>query len=215
MAPVAAAPVANSPELVRERTRPLAELGTDLASPDRAVRVRAFDTLRTLSASRVADVEARLRDLRLTSDPPSAAAFNALVEVRHHMGFEGADNPVDLALGVRQLLGAQRTPGATMLQVAERLALLRGLEFMDSLAADRVMIGFFQRGWSVWQWEARHGGSPRAAHAAGAHRGAQRGQSRGAPLGGRQHPAVGRGLGGGCCSDGPPGATSRRAAGLR
>jgi hypothetical protein len=27
---------------------------------------------------------------------------------------------------------------------------------MDSLAADRVMIGFFQRGWSVWQWEARH-----------------------------------------------------------
>ena len=156
VAPVAAAPVANSPELVRERTRPLAELGTDLASPDRAVRVRAFDTLRTLSASRVADVEARLRDLRLTSDPPSAAAFNALVEVRHHMGFEGADNPVDLALGVRQLLGAQRTPGATMLQVAERLALLRGLEFMDSLAADRVMIGFFQRGWSVWQWEARH-----------------------------------------------------------
>ncbi len=156
VAPVAAAPVADSPELVRERTRPLAELGTDLASPDRAVRVRAFDTLRTLSASRVADVEARLRDLRLTSDPPSAAAFNALVEVRHHMGFEGADNPVDLALGVRQLLGAQRTPGATMLQVAERLALLRGLEFMDSLAADRVMIGFFQRGWSVWQWEARH-----------------------------------------------------------
>jgi hypothetical protein len=153
---LATGPVADAPELFRERTRPLADLGADLAAPDSAVRLRAFDALRSLSASRVADVEARLRHLRLTADPPAAAVFNSLVEVRHHLGLASADDPTDLALGVRRLLEAPRAPSRTMLQVTERLALLRGLEHMDSLAADRVMVGFFQRGWAAWQWEARH-----------------------------------------------------------
>lgn len=154
--PPPSAPVQMTPELARERTRPLGDLGADLGSRDSAIRVRAYDALRSLSASRVTDVEARLRELRLSNDPPAAAAFNTLADVRHHMGFERADDPTDVALGVRQLLGAQRMPSSTLLQVAERMALVRGLEHMDSLAADRVMIGFFQRGWSVWQWEARH-----------------------------------------------------------
>ncbi|MCA9536464.1 MAG: hypothetical protein KC593_22430, partial [Myxococcales bacterium] len=147
---------ADSAELEAARGRALGELGTDLGAADAETRTLAFDALRSLSVTRVDEVEARLRELRLTDEPPSAAAYNTLQDIRHHLGSQRADDSVDLARGARQLLGGARAPSRTLVQVAERMALLRGLEAMDSLAADRVMIGFFQRGWSVWQWEARH-----------------------------------------------------------
>lgn len=133
----------------------LAALATQLGSDESEARVAAFDALRTLPASELDAIEARLRHIRLNDKPGAALAYNMLTAIRHEMGAQRADAPVDIAIGTRRMLTG-RAPRDTLRQVAERVALLRSLEAMGTRDSTNLMVAFYQRRWRVWQWEARH-----------------------------------------------------------
>ena len=114
-----------SPELIAHW---LGELG----EADPQARARAHEQLTTLDAASVPGIKASL-DRLLRHRPKAEATRSALTAIRHAVGSRRADDEVDIAPGVLQVLNQDRSPA--VLAVAAPLLLLRSLESIANPAA--------------------------------------------------------------------------------
>lgn len=104
---------------------PLGEIAARLGSPDRAVRLAAYEALGALPESAVPAIRERLSEL-VTSRPTPEDAQQLLHQIRHATGSRRADDLVDVADGIPVFLDTRRDRDA--LRIAEPLLLMRSLE---------------------------------------------------------------------------------------
>lgn len=124
----------------------------DLRAEEGPTRKRAWTWLSRLGQDALPVVRRRIGELerhRLEGE----AARDALYAFRHAVGSRRADDRVDIAPGVLPVLDEQRD-GVTA-GMAERLALARSLERMETLAAGEALcdlLGIEDAPWP-WRWE--------------------------------------------------------------
>jgi tetratricopeptide (TPR) repeat protein len=114
----------------------LARLAEQLGSETVSQRTAAFHALSELHPESLPAIGERLRLLRKSRPEPEATRA-VLTAFRHALGSRRADDNVDLAEGVLQVLEQQRD--RTTLAVTEPLLLLRSLERMPRTEAGLVM----------------------------------------------------------------------------
>lgn len=138
---------ADDPRLA-ELTRLVTQLGSDAAAERRA----AYEALTTLDAELLPAIRARVAEVVRRRPEPEAAReiFN---RIRHAAGSTRADDDVDIAPGVLEVLRADRS--APVLQMVETLLLWRALERIGTFEAGQAMYPLLGLDDGVWRWEAR------------------------------------------------------------
>jgi tetratricopeptide (TPR) repeat protein len=132
----------------------LRRAAADLRSEEGAAREKAFGWLSQLGEGALPAVRDRVGELGRTPLEPEQAR-DALYAFRHAVGSRRADDMVDIAPGVLPVLAERRD--AVAVGMAERLALARALEAMDTVEAGETLcdlIGREDDPWP-WRWEAR------------------------------------------------------------
>lgn len=138
----------DEPEILQRRD--IERMAGDLRSRNEETRRSAFESLRTLPASALPAVQERLRYTQ-RQRVPAEDGYDTLRLFRHAVGSRRADDVVDIAPGILTVLGERRGP--IVGRVAERLLLLRALENMGTLDAQRTMGDVFALTPQMWRWE--------------------------------------------------------------
>ena len=143
------AAAAQAPSLSTTATE-IESWAAELASDDATTRAQATGLLSSLESDALPAIEERIAESRgLGSD----ATYEALRSFRHALGSRRADDMVDIAAGVPQVLGERRDP--VTVAVAERVLLVRSLEAIGGRAAMKAMADLFATDAEAWRWEMR------------------------------------------------------------
>lgn len=143
---VAAAQAPSLSTSVEELEAWAADLGAE--SPE--ARERAVARLSTLESDALPAIEARIGAARrLDSD----ATYDALRSFRHVLGSRRADDMIDIAPGVPQVLADHRD--RVTVAVAERVLLARSLEGIGGRAGMKALGDLFATDANAWRWEMR------------------------------------------------------------
>lgn len=130
----------------------LERLASQLGSDEEGQRRAAYDALIMSEAELLPAVRARLAAL-VRRRPPPEEAREILNRIRHAAGSERADDDVDIAPGVLEVLREDRSP--RVLQMVEPLLLWRALERIGTFEAGRAMYPLLGLDEGVWRWEER------------------------------------------------------------
>lgn len=136
---------------VRDFTvRDIEALAARLRADDEEDRRAAFTQLSSLPPKALPAIRKRIDYTRL-QPIPEEDGYDALRAFRHETGSRRADDRVDIAAGVLGVLKQRRTK--IFGRSAERVALLRSLESMGILEAQRAMLDVLALTPSMWRWE--------------------------------------------------------------
>lgn len=124
----------------------------DLRSGDDSLIAEAVEHLGQLDADALPAIEARLQRTSRQIVPEEDGA-DALRYIRHAVGSRRADDTMDIAPGVPQVVKERPSPDVG--RSAERLLLLRSLERIGSVPAQRLMGDVFALTPSMWRRERR------------------------------------------------------------
>ncbi len=124
----------------------------DLRSDDGTVRRRAYERLSHLPESALPAIAERIEQTR-RQIVPAQDGREALRAFRHAVGSRRADDMVDIAPGVLPVLEERRS--REFGRTAERLLLLRSLEAMGTVEAQRRIADIFSLTNEMWRWEQR------------------------------------------------------------
>lgn len=124
----------------------------ELRSDDETARERAFEALRTLPESALPAIHERIRRTR-RQEIPAEDGYDALRSFRHATGSRRADDMVDIADGILPVLQERRT--RIVGRSAERVLLLRSLEGIGTVEAQRRIADIFSLTNRMWRWEQR------------------------------------------------------------
>lgn len=124
----------------------------DLRSDDGAARRRAYERLSHLPESALPAIAERIEQTRRQIVPPEDGR-EALRAFRHAVGSRRADDMVDIAPGILPVLEERRTREVG--RTAERLLLLRSLEAIGTVEAQRRIADLFSLTNEMWRWEQR------------------------------------------------------------
>ncbi|HJL00148.1 MAG TPA: hypothetical protein RMH85_10370 [Polyangiaceae bacterium LLY-WYZ-15_(1-7)] len=147
---LAAATLASAqPALERSDLEAWAE---DLRAEDPAKRARAVERLGHLPPSALGAIDARVAYTR-RQIIPGEDGYDALRAFRHATGSRRADDMVDIEPGILPTLAERRD--AIIGRSAERLLLIRSLERMGTLEAQRRIGDVLALTPEMWRWERR------------------------------------------------------------
>ncbi|MFK7998364.1 MAG: hypothetical protein AB8H86_02165 [Polyangiales bacterium] len=124
----------------------------DLRSGDDSLIAEAVENLGQLNADALPAIEARLQRTSRQIVPEEDGA-DALRYFRHAVGSRRADDTMDIAPGIPQVVKERPSPDVG--RSAERLLLLRSLERIGSVPAQRLMGDVFALTPSMWRRERR------------------------------------------------------------
>ncbi len=124
----------------------------DLRSDDSEVRRNAIERLSNMPESALPAIDERIaRTRRQIIDAEDG--YDALRNFRHATGSLRADDMVDIAEGIPQTLAERRN--RTYGRTAERVLIIRSLERMGTVDAQRRIADVFGLTNEMWKWEAR------------------------------------------------------------
>ena len=124
----------------------------DLRSGDESLIAEAAENLGQLGSDALPAIEARLQRTR-RQIVPEEDGYDALRYFRHAVGSRRADDMIDIAPGIPAVVKERPSPDVG--RSAERLLLLRSLEGIGSVPAQRLMGDVFALTPSMWRWERR------------------------------------------------------------
>lgn len=124
----------------------------DLRSGDDSLIAEAVENLGQLNADALPAIEARLQRTSRQIVPEEDGA-DALRYFRHAVGSRRADDTMDIAPGIPEVVKERPSPDVG--RSAERLLLLRSLERIGSVPAQRLMGDVFALTPSMWRRERR------------------------------------------------------------
>ena len=124
----------------------------DLRSTDSEERRNAIERLGSLPESALPAIDARIaRTRRQIIDAEDG--YDALRAFRHATGSLRADDMIDISEGIPAALAERRD--ATFGRTAERVLLIRSLEQIGTVDAQRRIADVFSLTNEMWRWEAR------------------------------------------------------------
>lgn len=124
----------------------------DLRSSDSEERRNAIERLSQLPESALPAIDQRIANTR-RQIIDEEDGYDALRAFRHSMGSLRADDMVDIAEGIPGALAERRD--ATWGRTAERVLLIRSLERLGTVDAQRRIADVFSLTNAMWRWEAR------------------------------------------------------------
>lgn len=124
----------------------------DLRSTDSEERRNAIERLSQLPESALPAIDQRIANTR-RQIIDEEDGYDALRSFRHAMGSLRADDMVDIAEGIPGALAERRD--ATVGRTAERVLLIRSLERIGTVDAQRRIADVFSLTNEMWKWEAR------------------------------------------------------------
>ncbi len=124
----------------------------DLRSDDAAKRRTAYERLSHLPPSALPAIAERIERTR-RQIVPAQDGREALRAFRHAVGSRRADDMVDIAPGILPVLEERRSREVG--RTAERLLLLRSLEAIGTVEAQRRIADIFSLTNEMWRWEQR------------------------------------------------------------